>query len=856
MAVTSSVTAGRATVLRLDVTERTMTRPAYSISRYGAQIRPQNNRRAQNDPFYLFNDMTLVGGEGWIMTPIPREMGQALKLDSATESIGSADVELAPGIEAVKQYRASTDLPQVGTGSVISTITGYQKRVQAGTKWDTAVLTADALAMPAPTALTTQVVPLDRQIKGKKTYPANTPWFLSGHVPNGAEGRDAIARFYFGGNAPVLPVEETGGFFCVELRGGGGATLYEYDEGATDPWVPRFEFEWNQSAKEVSGSGSIWHIHIVPYDRDRIAFICPAPGGYYGPGFTLGGLLTQIAMSATSTFARPVSQQVFKDYGERNTHQHLDTATGEGSFRVDRRRDDRMPMSIWKGGFRETAKLIDAPFVIPFDVPAGTPMTVTTRAFRAVNTGGPSPAIYDYDTNTVLATNAAGQFLSVAGQTKYYCRFGFSSTGDQTPVFYGYEVEVAAAYATRVATPTLSYLNSVDIQGPDVSPDHESASVTIQDPNATLGILRTRDRIHSYISVVNAAATATVLSNLFEGETLQAKGKKRGVPGGVYPVSNWYEFNVPLTGMWTRLAEQFSLQLKSFHIDPDGAVDATGTPIPWKVTAVIKWLLQQAGVPDDELDIPDLPLRLWPSTKLGQDDYLHQPGQPFDKMAVSLAKDMLGRVLLRDPNASKSAGVRGLWRLIANPSPPYTNTLWSFLRDTGAAAGVLQHDLTGYPASTGFIRKGSYYEYVKAPEGNLVVAAGVSPMSAGGELLISRIVNYDSITNSAHPDFLGRIVPILRGPDPGLTTQNAVDWVARRIYDKACHAEKWWEFEAPLVLVTDPLDSLQVLPRPLRINDLCLVNGVVSVVKNCSPSYGMELRDHNQMARYEGLYLA
>jgi hypothetical protein len=101
-------------------------------------------------------------------------------------------------------------------------------------------------------------------------------------------------------------------------------------------------------------------------------------------------------------------------------------------------------------------------------------------------------------------------------------------------------------------------------------------------------------------------------------------------------------------------------------------------------------------------------------------------------------------------------------------------------------------------------------------------------------------------------DYIGRCIPIVVR-DRTLTTQFAVDFIARRTYDYACHARENFSFIAPMILVTDSTDTMQTRPRKLAYYDAVEVQQldgsfVTYLVKFCSPAYS---KDGFQFARYE-----
>jgi len=162
---------------------------------------------------------------------------------------------------------------------------------------------------------------------------------------------------------------------------------------------------------------------------------------------------------------------------------------------------------------------------------------------------------------------------------------------------------------------------------------------------------------------------------------------------------------------------------------------------------------------------------------------------------------------------------------------------------------------------TAFIRKGPMETHVKPPEASavLVIGGGIDlPNNGGHAILLNWLVNRDGLdyfsdytADPTNPDWIGELVPLLY-VDTTLNTQDAVDFMAWRLFHVTCHGIKMTEIEAPLVLVTDPNDTNQTKPRPPRFYDPVLVNddGTESqwLVRNCNPFWR---KDGFQWASYE-----
>jgi hypothetical protein len=403
--------------------------------------------------------------------------------------------------------------------------------------------------------------------------------------------------------------------------------------------------------------------------------------------------------------------------------------------------------------------------------------------------------------------------------------------------------------------------------------------------------------------------TNQLISIIFQGETAGPsgpRGRKRGRSrprGGLlegqtlvgFPVPTAAEYpQIVLLGMWTRLADQIMDAVQDYASDPpDHPPAVNGVKPGWKITDIISDLLVKAnGGNTAELDIPSNDMRLMGSPRISKNAYILLPGAYIKDQLAYMTRSFNGWVLLRDPNAAPTpaAGAdltkpQGMWRLLNPPSPPYTNVLAEFhsatdlgvtnmLNPSGlgrvpeapnAFAGVAR-----YPtAAQTYIRDGTLTKHVDPPEATEVRVVGASgPIGAdSGAIRLERVLRNFNAADApgaptgvpSDPSYLGRTVRILI-IDAALADRTSVDLMARRVYQQACFGRPFVTFEAPLVLVGDPLDQLQVRARPLRIYDTVFISdpdgflalppgGQTGLVRSCNPHY--DRTDKIQMATYE-----
>lgn len=839
----ASVTPNRRTACFIDVPSRVQTREPWSLSRSAAQMaRTVRTDRGDSAPV---SENVMFTGESWILKIRHYEFVQGV-LSGIGGDLGPDDLRVPEDWSAAKQ---SQKLTLSGLSpSVNMADTGlyhWVRRPAAGADWGQK-LAADESALPNLPVEEDPIYPVERVMVGTKSYPERAPWLFKWAVGKSWEGHGHFASLYWGGPTDVTPAGQAGGQFGLALSGSGQAKLYEL--GADRGWKKRFEFPFSEPFAKTTSFG---FIGVIPYGRDRTLFMTYSSLAISG-GTMIGAMATiaATAIQGSKFFAkqREGGFPVFKDLERATGHRHKTAPTGPGTVRLDWRQDLRAPVSIIKTRFPsfDTEALIgivvDGVFRIHPGTPAGTPIKLTVNAFvpDGCTVVG---VIYDAATDNELFTDANGDFLtSNSGQLHYYVKVGLgSSDGSQTPVLWGINLKIEGEFEDQSHAPVEADLHRVFVQGAGLDPTTERANLYLRDLTDAHSILRVRDQLRCRVTVLDSEGA--VISHLADGVTVAPQAMLMGKEGQGYPSAEWRDYpNVTLLGLWAKLVRK-----KNIYPDDKYGQDRTAEPMegggfpPWKVTTIIGDLLSRAGVPDAEIDIGpgktiDLPLRLWPEPggQLGAEAVVVATGVAFADFAMQLAADYLRMPLVRDPNA----GANGMWRLLANPGPPYSNPLFTLqLTEPTGMAGKASWMVGSYPADTIYVHNRGYRSWTVGPEGNVVIVFGMDKHT--GALLSAHLVNQASQTGPReHPDRLDGIFPIIPPKTLVLQSQEAVDWTAHTIYDESCHGRHRFVAWCPLIFVSDPTYANQTHRRKPQVNDQCVVRGtdgdVVAVVSSCS----------------------
>lgn len=788
----STLTPGRHTRLTLDAQAPIVLRPAWSEARTGAQLTRARTAAAASA------DVVLHPSGHWTLAHHKEDITRLLDEDYGG-ALGAADFNAAPHWAAYNTWRKPTELTgHGGAANIISSgVPAFRVQTPAGSSW-AQELTADVAAVPKPVSGADDF-PLDRVLSSIATFPANQAFaVLLGNVPHAARRAQNLFTFYFGGITPgarrfadATPVTSAG--YAVNVRGDGALTVYEQ---LGSDWFKRHSIPPPPIPPPAPS------IIVKPVGRRHITLEGPsvlaAPDPLPPAHPLLFGGSKQRPPGTVYTVPEPAVPSL-----------PTESVTGAGQVRLDMRRLLRVPVTIARLVLPPEGVLVDLPFWIPFPIPAATVLTVNLDAWIPAGTSI-AVKVFSANNDTELVQLVGNNFQSIAGVQAYYCKFTLSADAAavQTPALRGYAVAVPHAVGS-LAPVTIGggKVTNLSCTGPDIHPDQDTARLQVQDLKGELALLRARGRIPGQVAVYDDADA--LVSILHEGEVSLAVGTRRGRTGR-WP-QNWYEYDVTMVGMWARVAECISLDLKRF-------IFTTNYGQAWKVTDIIRYcLIEKAGFPAGQVDIPDLDIRLFPmSDGSNVDDFTLQPGVSIAEFLRGIAERYLAMTLIWDANA----GAAGMWRLLFNPTLD-SPVLASFVKRASGSGKAMTHP-GAFPAGTTFIEDKSYREEVKPLEGNYVLVVGVETVLPSK--IASAIYNplsYDFVgatSDPLHIDYLGRFVPIVH-VDPTLRNQNATRFVARRIFNFACHGQKWLRFTAPLLLIEDATDADQVRARCLRVQD-------------------------------------
>lgn len=474
--------------------------------------------------------------------------------------------------------------------------------------------------------------------------------------------------------------------------------------------------------------------------------------------------------------------------------------------------------------------------------------------------------------------------------------------------------DVALGSPTPVtATWPMQIVEAISTTGPDANPAHESAMVRVHDMNGDLNRLKSRSGMNVLIEVAYDPDDATKTSVIHNGKVFsasrvrRARSRKHGLSGATvdFPSQDFGSYKISCTGHFYKLWKQQVPQRFDFSIDPNDANHR-----PFRIVDIIHDLIVGCGYPDHMVQVKEIgpsnsvpPTRYFPAN--GQ-SLIVEPFSQVGPLVVQLARDYLGAFLVFDPNATNTLAAGndpttkyGCWRLMIPPRPDVLtgklNNLAQFVFQSNSTHTLSSpFDLAAMVDGTGTggqviktvpVVGGSVTERVYQPEANEIIVTGFgftpgdkdAADAAGSDRdqlhndihginppshpLTQIVRNYKSALftpdqvvapDPTHPDYIDGDVWTLFYADPGLNSPNAVNFAARRLYDMACHAQKWINFEAPLVLVTNASDIHQTRPRPLRYGDGVLFNGEQFVVGSCNLDIDANKGgDRDQMAAYE-----
>jgi hypothetical protein len=860
MSTATATTPGRVTHLILDPPYTSLSEFPLAFLRVGVEIARAGFGTNNSDSVMRYGN----GGIG--LRPFQMEAGRLAQTPAGAAAIMTpSDFDIPPDMGLVTRplFRQQTELPGVTyDAGVVSSGDGCMvKIISAAQSWAQDII-ADRLAFGAA-AISPQHVPLDRIMVGRVTFAENSGfcWRFSVSATQ-KNSPQVLGVTYFGG-----PVDDSNnGQFALAPYGTGMAELWQ---GAGEDWTVVNSFRY-ASPDRICGTMHqiLWKPYNAPAGTNlgHIDFIVNTTD----QSQTRGSLVQ-------SYYNEPATQNIFTHYVPRfNT-----AVTGASNIRHDQPRDQRPYNQFSVLRYPAAGHFTDFAFFVPFFLGTLNDIILTWEAVVPAGCsllGRLYNAVTETELTLVSSTANSRTYEFPAGGTHFYTRFEYESDGNDTPILSSYRVNrngtiIAAGEDNSVDVPVVT---SVSVSGAEQDPSHETSAYTIEDLTASLDALKFRGRVPYRHEVEYDATDDTKRSVISDGFFLRSTGRRRGGKrkegfGGagatrLYPAERWTQYMATGVGNWLRLKEKIAIHL--FDFSPNSALsDSPGNAV--KITDAVYALISYCGFTDDQIDVPDNPMRFMPREgQSAQDTFCVMPGQEIGQIVVDLLRDYLGWFLVWDGNA----GDNGMWRAFAPKTPPYTNLATFYTTKTPGVPQLVNHAKawgnteTGYwsesGAVNGFIRRKTLETFVKPPEANavLVIGGGTELSGKTGNAIIAQcLINRDGLnyfpdyvaTPTENPDWIGELLPLLV-VDFTLGTQAAVDYFCWRIFHIACHGIKCARFEAPLLLVTDAADTLQRVPRPLRYYDPVKINdnGTESqwLVRNVNPGYR---RDAHQLALYE-----
>lgn len=848
-----AITPYRSTRAYFDVDETVLSDDAWSVKREGPQV---SKLAAANvaDDFNRQNVRFWPSSGAWTLTPIQEDIGKLHEYNDVLSLIipdtGFRLINTLSNtaiIASVAAYRQASDLPGQAFSAAINASAGDKflvKSAAAGNTW-----AADLSSATTKPPATTIDIPIDRCGESTATFPADQGFCLRWTAPGTGQSYNTyLWSFYFGQ-------------YALTMRGNGQAILWEncHDASGALQWRKRATFQYARPSNVGDASQSIclWP-HTTSKGERYIAF--------FGNLLDIGKFTAEEARTGNDAISgTEFLYRVSRISRGTDRDESPDSVTRADFCRFDIRRDIRLKLQISKLGFATSGTLIDLPEALP-------PQTGGSAVYVGPRTTKPAGT----DITTVLKDASSLAAFNPATDTQPYVTFTFTGDGSTTPILWGYAMlRLPVIQNISPGQFTGGMLTSFSGTGPEADPSHETAELHISDPGNALPRLRNRGLLTAKVVVTESIPGSPVKTTvIIRGSAYRPKSKRRGQTGRkdgagglggatVYPDPQGCDYTVPLLGMWSRLYERVQEPKAMVKYAADDGNPPLGhnvpvvgyRPSPWKVTDAITDLLLTCGFPSSQVNIPDLPFRLWTGHTSQVAEYQIEPATNLAEIIVRMCRNYLGAYLYYDPNA----GTIGQWRLLFPPRPvssAYT-PIWNFT--TVAPAGKVPHLPQSYAASTSFCIEGERYPV--PPDFNIVRV--MTPWGGRGhETRIEntmynpksfKVPGYTNTPDPNHPDYIGRprplliIDPSLASPD-AQETQQAVDWTCRRLYDFLCHGQTIQPFNAPLPLFADP-DNTGKYRFP-RLQDPVTFNGQTYILRNVNMAWQ---DDKRQMADYEAV---
>lgn len=688
-----------------------------------------------------------------------------------------------------------------------------------------------------------------------------------------------IARLYFTGLASYYGGVSTGvGNYALTLGGDGIAYLWELT--VANSWAIRKRFVWSPPSTVTKA----WHAIYIRSDA------YDSGGGVYK-----GSVINIQCMATQNGAAILLAAGAGTSIGSDTTQYYVPQGQTPPAItivppRVDIRRDIRALINISYTKFQTTGTLTTNMVQVPVQMGAvgAVDRPIFLNLFGSFTTG--TGIAIDLRDSTGASCSAATAlayhngvatqgFTRNAGQQSYYAIITFNANSSQsaTPIVKAaLFVRNGAVKSNSPTTFSPKYLTSYSIAGAGADPQTETATFEFNDYESALSSLTGRSGHSVRHTLTLPDATQSIL---FIGKALASKRFRRGVgrANGLqklaadksnaigWPAEDWSSYIVTCAGLWDRLNQAKCTTTFDFsqdQADPQGR--------PWKVTDAISLLLSNAGLPSNMYDVPDLPIRLLvaPGDDASQAFRIEVYAEIFP-FVLGMVQEYLGGFVTIDYNATNGGSGSdkfGCVRVKFAPRPDAMGNykpLANFVTDaTWTDVIRSKFNLNSYPSVTVGsqvikdvpIRGKTLTEWIERPEGNMVYVTGTVAAAQGALLAVGNQVQLNSVIHNwpaayfsdsqpiapdtTSPDYTDGTPNIIVVVDPGLTTQAACDLRARRIFDLSCHARHHMSFEAPLALVMDAEDDLQIRKRKLMYGDPVTYNGETWFVSSCVPDVG------------------
>jgi hypothetical protein len=849
----TDITPGRSTTLTLDLTETVVVEAGINIMRQGADVASRAAQSAANDSEW--KGLKFWGSGCWTIRPLQQDLANLYETNAGQNLI----VNNWNFVQAAIPGGGTQDMLQPTNNQNRSTVAGasyssnvpafgdpfLHKSISAVASFNPGSLSVNSGFDSARPVISYEYtdVPMDRVAVSQSTYPTNQGFFIRWRAPGVLKTYPRyIWAFYFGQ-------------YGLVLGGSGLAELWEYCHSSAGVlrWVRRDRWRF---AQQAAAPGTAHAMGIFPHQ---------APTGERYIAFSL---LSSGASSRTDTNQRGtatdhvIEERLYKfDIARRNgdIDESPGTVTTSDYIRFDMRRDLRpeVQVSLLAGPANTSYTLLDDCTICGGYSWTGNtnPLTITLNAYVPTGT-----------TLTAVVQNPDTGTAFVPGTTIFAgAKFTFHSDSQgNSPILWGYTVTQAPLTTTAAPGQFSMAGRSYHIEGYSGDPSSESATVNAADPTSQHTRLTKRGEFSALLTTTYTPPGGSAKTvSLFRGYAIEPRSVRRGVDDGrhgTYPAGDWREYTMQMQGMWYRLAERVEPAVMRTYL-----LDLTTAATTWKVTDILQDLLQRAGFVSSQINIPDLPYRIWPGYSNKSSDYQINPGGSFAEMAVRLCREYLGCYLCFEPNS----GAAGQWILIFGTQMGTGGTftpLWNFTQTPNTYPKT--YHPAAFPTNTTFYTTGDEIKPRRPDFNAIVVTSGISMTTADTQGQVTAfaanplsyaVPGMTTPPNPDHPDYLGRlrlgvfIAPQLATDDYALTMQ-AVQWTCRRYYDFLCHGQRLRHIHAPLIFVYDTSLSATAASssgnyRPLRFQDPVSIDGDNSwLIKNVTPTWNY---DGTQMADYE-----